>query len=67
MKSPSKNISGSLRGQSSPGRGAESIAVTGLSKGQSMTVPGDGSVETPPGKRLERSAAEYAEPAGKVR
>lgn len=67
MKSPSRNISSSLRGQSSPGRGAESIAVSGIKKGQSMTVPGDGSVEVPPGKRHERSAAEYAEPAGKVR
>ena len=62
MKSPSKNISASLRGQSVKGRGNEKISVTRQSGKPSMTVPGEGNVEMPPGSRHERSAAHYTDP-----
>lgn len=67
MKSPSKNITQSLKGQKPGGRSGETVEVSGVKAGVSMTVPGDGSVDSPPGARHERSAAHYAEPAGKVR
>ncbi|HTI81748.1 MAG TPA: hypothetical protein VL614_14970 [Acetobacteraceae bacterium] len=67
MKAPSKNISNSLRGQSPPGRGAESVQV-GKLKGYSpsMTLPGEGKTSMAPGTharddgRQERSASVYA-------
>jgi hypothetical protein len=66
MKAPSKNISKSLAGQRSKGRGEEEIAVSGQSAGQSMTVPGDGKVSEAPGTNRnqggERSAQKYVEP-----
>lgn len=64
MKAPSKNVSKSLRGQNSPGRGPEQVQVDqGMSK-PSMTVPGDGGVEAAPGTahQGERSAEKYTEP-----
>lgn len=67
MKAPSRNISSSLRGQSPGGRSGEPVEVSGLKAGVSMTVPGEGSVEEPPGMMHERSAAHYAGPAGKVK
>jgi len=68
MKAPSKNISKSLRGQSSKGRGAEEISVQQQrGGGPTMTVPGDGKVETAPGMAHEgdRSAEKYTEPMKK--
>ena len=72
MKAPSRNISKSLKSQNPPGlMGGNEIAVTGLKKGSSMTVPGEGGVETAPGMqtsgRQERSAANYATPCDRVK
>ena len=65
MKAPSKNISKSLKGQTSKGRGAEEMSVQEQrAGGPTMTVPGDGKVETAPGMAHEgdRSAVKYTEP-----
>jgi len=69
MKAPSRNISRSLSGQSQGGPGeAETATVTGLKKSQSGIVPGESSVQQPPGKRHERSAAAYhADASGRVK
>lgn len=67
MKKPSKNISRSLRGQKPGGRVPVNPEVSSVKMGGvSMTVPGEGMVETPPGKGMQdRSAGRYAEPMGK--
>ncbi len=62
MKAPSRNISASLRGQRSQGRGEEQISVGAMGGMPSMVVPGEGKVETPPGAEHERSAAKYVGP-----
>jgi hypothetical protein len=66
MKAPSKNVSKSLAGQRSKGRGAEEVSVSGLTSGVSMTVPGEGKVQDAPGADRnqggERSARKYVEP-----
>ena len=67
MKAPSQNISKSLKGQASKGRGNEEISVQQQrAGGPTMTVPGDGKVETAPGTAQahegDRSAEKYAEP-----
>lgn len=67
MKAPSKNITQSLKGQSPGGRGGEKVQVSGLSKGVSMTVPGEGTVQTAPGMVPEASAVHYAAPCDKVK
>jgi hypothetical protein len=67
VKPVSKDMSASLRGQKSGGRGAESVNVSGVTKGESMTVPGTGSVAKPPGADHERSAAHYADPMNRVK
>lgn len=65
MKAPSKNITESLKGQGNTARSGESIDVqqqrTG---GPTMTVPGDGKVDSAPGtaRHADRSAANYTEP-----
>jgi hypothetical protein len=63
MKSPSKNITGSLKGQKPGGRGAEPVEVSRLKSGVSMTVPGTGDVETAPGmlRDQDRSAVNFAD------
>lgn len=62
MKPVSKNISASLRGQREAGRSAISPTVSGTTKGVSMTVPGEGGSECPPGAQMQdRSAAKYAD------
>lgn len=67
MKTPSRNVSASLRGQNSgPGRDAPSIKV-GRPRGHlSMTVPGEGCVEAPPGPVNPRSAVHYGDAMMKV-
>lgn len=67
MKAPSKNVTASLKGQSPGGRGGEKVVVSGLSKGVSMTVPGEGGVETAPGMVKEASAVHYATPCDRVK
>lgn len=66
MKTPSKNVSKSLSGQNSMGRGDESVAVSEMQRGVSMTVPGEGKVQEAPGTNRnqggERSAQKYADP-----
>jgi hypothetical protein len=66
MKPPSKNVSKSLSGQRSKGRGAEEVAVSGMTAGVSMTVPGEGKVQEAPGTNRnqggERSAQHYVGP-----
>lgn len=69
MKAPSKNIPADLKSQrpGEPARGEENIMTQDLrSGGPTMTVPGEGGVETPPGLGMEhggeRSAAKYTEP-----
>jgi hypothetical protein len=65
MKAVSKNISASLRGQSSGGRAAPAIK-TGKPGGKlSMTVPGEGGIEAAPGPVNERSAVHYADAMSK--
>jgi len=61
MKAPSRNITKSLKGQRPPASGGEKVEVSGLKKGVSMTVPGEGDVEPQPTVMHERSAAHYAE------
>ena len=72
MKMPSRNITKSLKGQKPAGRmGGNAIEVSGLKKGSSMVVPGEGGVETAPGMqtsgREERSAVNYAAPCDRVK
>jgi len=62
MKAPSKDITGSLRGQRIPGRSPETIETSAVKGKPSMTVPGTGGVEDEPAARHERSAANYVEP-----
>lgn len=50
MKAPSKNISENLRGQKMPGRETKMASAEKPSGGVDMTIPGEGNVETPPGK-----------------
>jgi hypothetical protein len=67
LKAPSKNVAGSLRKQRAPGRTAEPITVTTVSKKPTLTVPGEGGVASPPGallvgdERQSRSAANFAD------
>lgn len=65
MKSPSKNVSRSLRGQRAPGRAQEPISTSSQTRGGSMIVPGEGKVEVPPGRERANSAAEYGNPLGR--
>lgn len=69
MKAVSKNITASLKGQTTGGRSAEPVSVTGLQKGVSMTVPGTGDVQTAPGmlRDQDRSAVNFAEPMNRVK
>lgn len=63
MKKPSKNISASLRGQSQPARGSESISVSRQKRVTEVgPVPGEGGVETAPGRVDGRSAVHHAAP-----
>ena len=69
MKAPSKNITESLKGQNPSARGAETMDVQQQrAGGPTMTVPGDGKVDSAPGSdrgqggRGERSAGKYTEP-----
>jgi hypothetical protein len=69
MKAPSKNISSSLAGQTSQANQPEEVSVSELrSGGPTMTVPGDGKVQAPPGAerqtggRGEREARKYTGP-----
>lgn len=61
-KAPSQNISESLRGQSVAGRSPVVPSTSGMKRGVSMTIPGDGAVEMPPGRVHERSVSKYTEP-----
>jgi hypothetical protein len=69
MKAPAKSISASLKGQRTVARAPESVEVSGLKKGVSMTVGGDGSVQAAPGMAHngDRSAAKYTEPMSRVK
>lgn len=63
MKSPSKNITASLRSQRIPARGPETVEVSGMVRGKpSMIVPGEGGVQSEPAPMHERSAAKYVDP-----
>lgn len=67
MKSPSKNISASLRGQSPAGRSPISVSVSKVQSASSISgiVPGEMDVEAPPGKQMQdRSASKYADAMG---
>ena len=66
-KSPSKNMSASLRGQSPMANGADKISVGKVTPATSasMTIPGEGGVENPPGTVKPRSAKQYAEVTAK--
>ena len=66
MKSPSKNMSASLRKQSPGGREGMPIEV-GKQRPPSMAgaiLPGEHGVEAPPGEVHSRSAAHYAPATG---
>lgn len=65
MKAPSKNITQSLKGQNPMANSAETMDVQQQrGGGPTMTVPGDGKVDSAPGmpKHGDRSAAKYTEP-----
>ena len=69
MKVPSKNISASLRGQEQNAGKPETPMVSALrSGGPTMTVPGEGKVQAPPGEgrqtggRGAREACAYTAP-----
>jgi hypothetical protein len=65
MKSPSQNVSKSLRGQSISGRGEFKPQRSELGGKPSMTAPGDGMVEKAPGAAgMERSAVAAADAMG---
>jgi hypothetical protein len=64
MKAPSKNVSSSLRSQRAPGRAQENIGTSRLTSGGSMTVPGEGGVERPPGRTHVNEACYFADPLG---
>lgn len=66
MKTPSKNISSSLRGQSPGGRSAEPVSVESQSAESQagMTIPGEGGVSNPPGTVDSRSAKSYGNAVG---
>jgi hypothetical protein len=66
MKSPSKNVSRSLRGQRAPGRKQTGVSVSKLTTGGSMIVPGEGGVEDPPGARHTNSAKDHADALGRL-
>lgn len=69
MKAPSKNITASIKGQNPAARGDEPVEVSGVTGGVSMTIPGDGSVDSAPGTPREgnRSAARFTEPMSRVK
>jgi hypothetical protein len=69
MKAPSRNISTSLKGQKITARAPEGVEVSGMGGRETMTVPGEGSVSTPPGKLRDqdRSAANFATPMSRVK
>ena len=73
MKSPSKNIATSIKGQNPGGRGQERVEVSRLRRyGPSMTVPGEGTTTVPQGNgtardgRQERSAVRHADASGRM-
>lgn len=65
MKSPSKNVSASLREQRPGGvEGGEDIRVSREGRYTRIPppVPGEAGSQRPPGARAARSAAHYVEP-----
>lgn len=63
MKSPSKNISQSLRGQRAPGRAPLEVPAPEMQKrGVSMIIPGMGGIEEEPTTQHPRSVAKYCGP-----
>lgn len=65
MKSPSKNISRSLRSQRSPGRAGSPISVSKPRGGAgSRMVPGESGVESAPGREEENCASRYGGAVG---
>ena len=66
MKSVSKNMSASLRGQSPGGAGAEPIRVGKQTAptAAGMTIPGEAGVSNPPGTPPVRSVKDYAGAVG---
>jgi hypothetical protein len=69
VKAPSKNISTSLKNQRIKARAPETVEVSVMGGRPTMTVPGDGSVDVPPGqvRHSDRSAVKYAEPMSRVK
>jgi hypothetical protein len=61
MRAVAKNISEDLRGQRAPGRAPVEVSTSGMTGGVSMTVPGTGKVQLPPGEEHPRSVRKYAE------
>lgn len=66
MKPVSQNMSQSLRGQTGAGREAPPIKVSRPAGRLSMTVPGEGGVESAPGAVDPRSAYHFADAMNKV-
>ena len=73
MKSPSKNIAASIKGQSPGGRGPERVETSRPGRyAPSMTVPGEVRTTVPQGNgtardgRQDRSAVKHAAAAGKM-
>jgi len=69
MKAPSRNVSKSLAGQRTGGRGPESVETSMQKSGLSMEVPGEGKVQEAPGTNRnqggDRSAQHYTGPMKK--
>ncbi len=63
MRKPVPDLAADLRRQRLPGRSPETAVAEPLRPGgPSMTVPGTGRVEAPPGAVAPRSAARYCGP-----
>lgn len=66
MKSPSRNISDSIRGQSPAGRKPVSVSVSKQKAPGMSPTSGEGGTSMPPGKVHERSVKPYAGAVGGI-
>ena len=68
MKSPSRNISRSLRGQTHPGRRETPIPTAKQTSvaSSALIIPGEASVQHPPGKPYPNESCRYADTLGRM-
>ena len=65
MKSPSKNMSASLRGQSPGGDESPRISKQSPESAAGRIIPGESGVEAPPGRVPARSVKPFAGAVGR--